>query len=84
MILHKPYKDIIPAAQDYVLNWNNYNISVIKTPGGCDHSISYKIILDNTICCITGELILKDGQIKDLFSLQKDIPQWIIMVIWGI
>ncbi|VAW19681.1 hypothetical protein MNBD_BACTEROID01-2281 [hydrothermal vent metagenome] len=51
-------------------NWNQYKITVINTPGHTKGSISYLVEADGKRLCFTGDLIMKGGHIRDLYSMQ--------------
>ena len=53
-----------------VFNWNQYRITVINTPGHTFGSISFLVETDSKRLCFTGDLIMKGGHIRDLYSMQ--------------
>jgi glyoxylase-like metal-dependent hydrolase (beta-lactamase superfamily II) len=53
-----------------VINWNQYKITVINTPGHTKGSISFFTEADGEKLCFTGDLILKGGYARDLYSMQ--------------
>ncbi len=54
-----------------VITWNGYSIRVFDTPGATDGSVSYNIEVDGKNVCFCGDLLFGQGQIWDLYSLQK-------------
>lgn len=52
-------------------DWGPATINVLETPGHTDGSVTYLVDVDNQRFAFTGDLIYDDGQIWDLYSLQK-------------
>ncbi len=53
-----------------VFNWKQYKITVISTPGHTKGSISYLVEAGGKKICFTGDLVMKGGHIRDLYSMQ--------------
>jgi glyoxylase-like metal-dependent hydrolase (beta-lactamase superfamily II) len=53
-----------------IFNWNQYTITVINTPGHTFGSISLMVETGGKKFCFTGDLIMKGGHIRDLYSMQ--------------
>lgn len=51
--------------------WGSASLTVLETPGHTDGSVSYLIEVDNKRFAFTGDLIYDEGQLWDLYSLQK-------------
>lgn len=71
MILPKSYDNIKKVDDGDIIKWNDYKINIISTPSTTDNAISYKITIDNKKYCISGEMLLKDGKLNEIYSLQK-------------
>jgi glyoxylase-like metal-dependent hydrolase (beta-lactamase superfamily II) len=50
--------------------WNQYKIKIIDTPGHTEGSISFLVEVDGKRLCFTGDLIMKGGHVRDLYSMQ--------------
>jgi glyoxylase-like metal-dependent hydrolase (beta-lactamase superfamily II) len=53
------------------ITWGDATITVIETPGHTDGSVSYLVTLENARYGFCGDVIYDEGQIWDLYSLQK-------------
>jgi glyoxylase-like metal-dependent hydrolase (beta-lactamase superfamily II) len=53
-----------------VINWNQYRIRVMDTPGHTWGSVSFLTETAGKTICFTGDLIMKGGHIRDLYSMQ--------------
>ena len=62
-----------------VIQWNQYSIRVIDTPGHTEGSVSYLVELDGRVICFSGDLIIRGGYIHNLYSMQ-----WIYLQNSGI
>ncbi len=56
-------------------NWQGVEIAVLDTPGHTDGSISYTVEVDGRRFVFCGDSIAGDGQVWDLYSLQKGDEQ---------
>lgn len=65
----------VPVTHAYkerdVINWGGAKISVLDTPGHTDGSISYLVEVDGARFIFCGDVIYNEGQIWELYSLQK-------------
>ena len=57
-------------ADGELFNWNQYSIRVINTPGHTEGSVSYLIEVGGKLICFTGDLLMKGGYVRDLYSMQ--------------
>jgi glyoxylase-like metal-dependent hydrolase (beta-lactamase superfamily II) len=55
-----------------VLNWEDYALEVIETPGPTDHSLSYSAAIDGKIVVFCGNLISGPGRVPNWFDLHWD------------
>lgn len=53
-----------------VIEWGGYRIEVIDTPGHTKGSVSYVVEVDGKKVVFGGDLILKDGHARNLYSMQ--------------
>ena len=51
--------------------WGSASLTVLETPGHTDGSVSYLIDVDGKRFAFTGDLIYGEGEIWELYSLQK-------------
>jgi glyoxylase-like metal-dependent hydrolase (beta-lactamase superfamily II) len=51
--------------------WGSASLAVLETPGHTDGSVSYLIDVDGKRFAFTGDLIYDEGQLWELYSLQK-------------
>lgn len=59
-----------------VIQWNEFSIQALKTPGYTRDSVSYLITApDGFRAVAVGDLIQGDGKIPDLYSFQDAIPE---------
>jgi len=58
------------AADGDVIEWKGYRIKVIDTPGHTKGSVSYAVEIDGKKVVFGGDLILKGGRARDLYSMQ--------------
>ena len=65
----KPGVDRVLSEGD-VINWNQFSIRVIDTPGHTLGSVSYVVEVDGKTICFSGDLIIRGGYIHELYSLQ--------------
>lgn len=56
-----------------IMNWGPARISVLTTPGHTDGSVSYLVEVDGQRVLFCGDTIYDEGQIWELFSLQKGL-----------
>jgi len=65
----------IPVTDAYAegdqIQWGEARISVLDTPGHTDGSVSYLVEVDGGRFAFCGDTIYDEGQIWDLYSLQK-------------
>jgi glyoxylase-like metal-dependent hydrolase (beta-lactamase superfamily II) len=54
-----------------VIDWGGARISVLNTPGHTDGSVSYAVEVDGKLFAFCGDVIYDNGQIWELYSLQK-------------
>ena len=53
------------------IEWRAASINVLETPGHTDGSLTYIVEIDGQRFAFTGDLIYDEGQIWELYSLQK-------------
>ncbi len=53
-----------------IITWNGYKIRIIDTPGHTKGSVSYVVEVDGRTLCFSGDLIIKGGYVRDLYSMQ--------------
>jgi len=58
------------AADGDVIEWKGYRIKVVDTPGHTKGSVSYVVEVDGRKVVFGGDLILKGGRARDLYSMQ--------------
>jgi glyoxylase-like metal-dependent hydrolase (beta-lactamase superfamily II) len=58
-----------------MLPWRGYEFQVLDTPGYTRGSVSYVVRVDDRTIAFTGDLIVGDGKILDLYSFQDAIPE---------
>ncbi len=58
-----------------VLTWEGLPIRVLDTPGYTRGSVTYLVELEGRRVAFTGDLILGDGKLLDLYSFQDAIPE---------
>lgn len=67
--------DSISVSETYTdsmhIEWGPVSINVLETPGHTDGSLTYVVEVDDERLAFTGDLIYDEGQIWDLYSLQK-------------
>ena len=51
--------------------WGSASLTVLETPGHTDGSVTYLIDVDDKRFAFTGDLIYDEGQLWELYSLQK-------------
>ena len=51
--------------------WGPAKIEVIGTPGHTDGSVSYRVAVDGRVVIFSGDLIYDEGQVWEIYSLQK-------------
>ena len=51
--------------------WGSAVLTVLETPGHTDGSVTYLIDVDGKRFAFTGDLIYDEGQLWELYSLQK-------------
>lgn len=56
------------------IDWGGPELQVLSTPGYTRGSVSYVATLDGRKVVFTGDLIIGDGQLLDLYSFQDEIP----------
>lgn len=57
------------------LEWGGARIEVLDTPGYTRGAVSYLVEAGGKRIACTGDLILEDGKLYDLYSLQDAIPE---------
>ncbi len=50
--------------------WNGFHITAVATPGHTQGSYSYFVERNGKKLCFSGDLIMKGGHIRDLYSMQ--------------
>ncbi len=67
--------DSINVTETYIegkqFEWGPASINILETPGHTDGSVTYLVDVDNQRFAFTGDLIYDEGQIWELYSLQK-------------
>ena len=67
--------DSIRVSETYTdgmhIEWREASINVLETPGHTDGSLTYVVEVDGQRFAFTGDLIYDEGQIWELYSLQK-------------
>lgn len=58
-----------------VLNWNGLQLKTVETPGYTRSAASFVADIGGRKVAFTGDLIVGDGQIPDLYSFQDAIPE---------
>ncbi len=58
-----------------VFTWEGLPIRVLDTPGYTRGSVTYLVELEGRRVAFTGDLILGDGKLLDLYSFQDAIPE---------
>ena len=53
------------------IRWGAASLEVLKTPGHTDESVTYLIDVDDERFAFSGDLIYDEGQLWELYSLQK-------------
>ncbi len=71
LMLAEPTRVDAALADGDVLNWGPARIRVLATPGHTDGSVSYLVEVDGKKVVFCGDAIYDEGQIWDLYSLQK-------------
>ena len=68
----------VPVHRTFVdgdtLKWSPARITALSTPGHTDGSMTYLVDVDGQRIAFCGDLIYDDGQILNLYSLQKGDP----------
>ncbi len=59
------------VTEDDIIKWEEFVIEVLETPGATDGSVSYIVRRGKTTVCFSGDVIYGNGQIYELYSLQK-------------
>jgi glyoxylase-like metal-dependent hydrolase (beta-lactamase superfamily II) len=65
----KPGVDLV-FCNDTLFTWKNYSIRVLQTPGHTPGSLSYFVTVDGKTIGFTGDLLMKGGTVRDLYSMQ--------------
>ncbi len=65
----KPGVDRV-LSEGEVIEWNQYSIRVIDTPGHTKGSVSYLVEVDGKLICFSGDLIIRGGYIHNFYSMQ--------------
>lgn len=69
--------DSIPVTDTYSeeshIEWGEAKISVLETPGHTDESVTYLVEVDGERVAFCGELIYDEGQVWEIYSLQKGV-----------
>ena len=53
-----------------VIEWKQYKIRVINTPGHTKGSVSFLVEVDGKKVCFCGDLMVSGGRVRDLYSMQ--------------
>lgn len=64
-----------PARGGRSIDWKGLTIDVLDTPGYTRGAVSYLVEIGGRRVAFTGDLILRDGKILDLYSLQDSIEE---------
>jgi len=65
----KPGVDLV-FNNDTVFTWRNHSFHVVRTPGHTLGSLSYLVTVGGKTIGFTGDLVIKGGTVRDLFSMQ--------------
>lgn len=72
---HSVLSEPVPVHRTFVdgdtLRWAPARITVLSTPGHTDGSVTYLVDVDGQRIAFCGDLIYDEGQILELYSLQK-------------
>jgi len=58
-----------------IITWEDFQFSVLDTPGYTRGSVTYFTVIDKNRIAFTGDLIYGDGKLMDIYSLQDAIPE---------
>ncbi len=58
------------VSEGELINWNEFSIRVIDTPGHTKGSVSYLVEVDGRLICFSGDLIIQGGYVHNLYSMQ--------------
>ncbi len=53
-----------------IIDWNQFHIRTIETPGHTKGSVSYLVEVDGRSICFSGDLIIRGGYVRDVYSMQ--------------
>ena len=73
-VLIRPLPNLRYVRGGDVIHWHGQRIEVLSTPGFSPGAVSYLYDEAGRHVAVTGDLILGDGQLLDLYSLQDAIP----------
>ncbi len=73
-VLTRPLPGLRLVRGGDVIDWQGLRIEVLDTPGYSPGAVSYLYEQQGRRFAVTGDLILGDGQLLDLYSLQDAIP----------
>ncbi|MDW8105830.1 MAG: MBL fold metallo-hydrolase, partial [Armatimonadota bacterium] len=72
---HNVLSQSVPIHRTFVdgdtLRWTPARITALQTPGHTDGSMTYLVDVDGQRIAFCGDLIFSEGQILDIYSLQK-------------
>ena len=71
LMLSEPVQVDATLSDGNELNWGPASIQVLATPGHTDGSVSYLVEVDGQKIVFSGDLIYDEGQVWDIYSLQK-------------
>lgn len=54
-----------------IIDWEDWRIQVLETPGMTDHSVSYAVAAGDLRIVFSGDLVYEGGRLWDVYSLQK-------------
>ncbi|HRZ91963.1 MAG TPA: MBL fold metallo-hydrolase [Candidatus Paceibacterota bacterium] len=74
-VLGEPMRVSQPVRGGEVVRWEGLPIRVLDTPGYTRGAVSYVIEQGGQRIVMTGDLIVEDGKLLDLYSLQDALPE---------
>ena len=73
LMLAEPVRVDVTYADGDMVEWGSACISVVSTPGHTDGSVSYVVDVDGQRNVFCGDLLYGEGQLWELYSLQKGV-----------
>lgn len=71
----RPMGPVRAVREGETIEWGTARITVMETPGYTRGAASYLVEAGGQRIACTGDLILEDGKLADLYSLQDAIPE---------